>query len=128
MSNRPNQQIKPHPTRLHHPLITYLSTHVRTKTSGSLSSNQSCYLLSNNDWNTTFFYTTKVLVKATTQPTLPTCYYVDCRAMAMYLVVVRPRIWASELRCAAAYGTAGQTSTVRLVVFKKVNYFKCLLN
>ena len=43
-------------------------------------------------------------MKATTLPTLPTCYYVDCRAMAMYLVVVRPRIWASELRCAAHGG------------------------
>ena len=30
MSNRPNQQIKPHPTRLHHPLITYLSAYTRT--------------------------------------------------------------------------------------------------
>ena len=67
-------------------------------------------------------------MKATTLPTLPTCYYVELW-LCTYLVVVRPRIWASELCCAAGAahgGTAEQTIAVWLIVFKKVNYFKHL--
>ena len=57
-------------------------------------------------------------MKATTLPTLPTCYYVDCRAMAMYLV------WASEIRCAAHGGVrhcrANQCSVVNRVQKSKL--------
>ena len=61
---------------------------------------------------TTVYYTTYL------------AYLLLCRAMAKYLVVVRPRIWASELRCAAHGGVrhcrANQYSEVGCVQKSKL--------